>query len=206
MKQVFKFNITIEDIRELKPCYDLVTKLGENWQGNLINILEHNDLSTKDKIWVVTRFLGVESARLFSVLVASEALSKIKTESPQWIKQINNIIHVSELFARGKATDKERYAARSAACYVVYSAADSAAEYAARSVAYSVADYAAYSAAEYAAEYAARSAADSVADSAVYSAVYSAARSNQVAQLVKIVNSLIQHSAQALTANDRVSL
>ena len=61
-----KFNVTLEDLRKLNPCYEPSTKLGENWSGTLIDILDHKDIKPDDKIWAVSKLIDDKTARLFA--------------------------------------------------------------------------------------------------------------------------------------------
>jgi len=103
--------LTISDIRDLKPCYDPATKVAEDWQGTVIDILRLENVPKQDRIWVVTHFLGDKTNRLFAVWCAREALSRIKNPDPCSITACD----VAERFAHGDATvDELRTAARAA--------------------------------------------------------------------------------------------
>ncbi len=143
--------ITLQQIRDLSPCYDPKKYLPENWAGTVIDILNVEDCPANDRLWVVLRedFIDAKKLRLFAVWCAREALKLIDKPDQRSIEACN----VAERYANGEATDDELSAAYSAA----YSAARSAAYYAARDAARS----AAYSAADFAADFAARSAARS---------------------------------------------
>ena len=47
---MIKFNITLEDLRALNPCYDPATKLGNNWSGTLLDLLNDSRIPDDDKI------------------------------------------------------------------------------------------------------------------------------------------------------------
>ena len=132
----FKFNVNLEDLRKLGPCYEPSTKLGDNWSGTLLDILEDVRIPNNDKIWAVTKLLDDKTARLFAVYCAREALKNIKGKIDV---RITNCIEVSARFAVEQATDAQRSAARSAA----YAAADAAAADAAAAYAAAAAAYAA---------------------------------------------------------------
>ena len=70
--------LTIEDIRELKPCYDPVKYLPEDWSGTVLDILDIKDCSFNDKLWVVTHFLSDKVNRLFAVYCAKQAIALIE--------------------------------------------------------------------------------------------------------------------------------
>jgi hypothetical protein len=161
----------LEDLRALKPCYDPATKLGSNWSGTLLDILNDSRVPDDDKIWAVTKLVDDKTARLFAVYCARESFKYITNK--KLLDICTETCNVAERFANGLATKEELSAAWSAES-AAYSAAGSAAESAAWSAAYS----AAFSAAESArsAGWSARSAAYSAAwsaDSAAYSAAYS---------------------------------
>ena len=147
MNNKIRFNITLEDLRNLNPCYDPATKLGNGWSGTLLDILNGSRIPDDDKIWAVTKLLDEKTARLFAVHCAKEAIKNIKDKVDE---RIIKCIEVAEKFANGQASDEERYAAesaaRSAARSAAWSAAWSAAESAARSAAWSAAESAAWSA------------------------------------------------------------
>ena len=146
--------LTIEDIRDLSPCYDPVKYLSKNWKGNVIDILDVNDCPVEDRIWVVTKLLDDKTNRLFAVDCAKRALDRIEDPDPRSLKAVE----IAEKYAYGNATDKELGAAWDAA-----NSAACDANSAARSAAY-------------AAYYAARDAASSAAWDAAWSAAWSAAR------------------------------
>jgi hypothetical protein len=98
-----KFNITVNDINELKPCYPAETKLGENWSGNLIDVLKLEKTSPEDKLWAVTLFLGDRLNRLFAVHCARQALMLIENPDHRSVAACD----VAERFANGQATKEE---------------------------------------------------------------------------------------------------
>ena len=171
--------ITLQQIRDLKPCYDPAKFLPENWTGTVVDILNVNDCPAKDRLWVVLRekFIDAKTLRLFAVWCAREALKLIDNPDERSIEACN----VAERYANGEATDKELTAAFSAARNAARNAAFSAASSAARNAAYSAARYGASSAARNAAAYSAAR------NAAAYSAARNAAAYSQINQLVKML-------------------
>jgi len=101
--------ITIQQIRELSPCYDPAKYLPENWEGTVIDILNIESCPIKDRFWVVLRedFIDAKTLRLFAVWCARSV--------PQTDERCINAINVAECFANGLATKEELSAARDAA-------------------------------------------------------------------------------------------
>lgn len=135
-----QFNITIEDIRAKKPCYDPIKYLPENWSGTLLDILDIKGCRFDDRLWVVTWFLSDKLNRLFAVYCARQALALIKNPDPRSVKACE----VAERFALGKATENElaadsRAAAMAAAMDAAWSAAWAATRAAGRYAAWSAA-------------------------------------------------------------------
>ena len=114
--------LTIEDIRDLEPCYDPTEYLPEDWSGTVLDILDIKDCSLEDRLWVVTFFLSDKVNRLFAVYCARQAIALV--ENPD--ERVLEAVEVAERFALGKATKKELAAARVAAD-AVWAAASGAA-------------------------------------------------------------------------------
>ena len=116
--------ITLQQIRDLSPCYDPTKYLPENWKGTVIDILNVEDCPAQDRLWVVLHeeFIDAKTLRLFAVWCAREALKLIDKPDQRSIEACN----VAERYANGDATDDEL----SAADYAAYSAARSADYYA----------------------------------------------------------------------------
>lgn len=122
--------ITLQQIRDLSPCYDPTKYLPENWKGTVIDILNVEACPANDRLWVVLReeFIDAKKIRLFAVWCAREALKLIDKPDQRSIEACN----VSERYANGEATKEEL----TAADYAAYSAARSADYSAARSADY----------------------------------------------------------------------
>lgn len=129
--------LTIQDIRDIEPCYDPTEYLPEDWSGTIIDILNVEDCPAIDRLWVVTRFLDDRTNRLFAVWYAREELKLIENPDPRSVEVCN----VAERFANGEATDQELNAARDAARDAAWDA-----EYADRDAAWAAVWAAAYAA------------------------------------------------------------
>ena len=110
---------TIEDIRDLQPCYDPNKWLPENWEGTVVDILDHPEIPPQDKIWVVRNWIDDRTLRLFAVWCAREALKLISNPDPRSVEACN----VAERFANGEATSGELAATAIAATYAATAAA-----------------------------------------------------------------------------------
>ena len=131
-----KNKISLKDIAAEYPCYpDLANKFGvpESWEGSLLDILESDKVSSRDKIWVAVRFLPTDDVVCFARFCADQA---------------SRLVDVAD-YAATYADHAATYADHAAA-YAAYAAtyADHAAAYAAYAAAYAAyASYAAYAAA-----------------------------------------------------------
>jgi len=143
---------TIDDIRQLGPCYDPARYLPEDWSGTALDILAVEDCPSEDRLWVVLHdeWIPSRTMRLFAVRCARQALALIDSPDPRSVAACD----VAERYANGQADDKELAAAWDAAWDAVWDAARDAAW-----VAASAAAGAAASAAAWAAAWAAASAA-----------------------------------------------
>lgn len=103
--------LTLDDIRDLSPCYDPSRYLTEDWSGTVADILRIDDCPPQDRIWVVVRLIDAKTARLFAVWCAREALALVPNPDPRSIAACE----VAERYAHGQATDEERRAAWAAA-------------------------------------------------------------------------------------------
>ncbi len=100
---------TIDDIRELEPCYDPGRYLPEGWQGTALDILRVTDCPAQDKLWVVCHqgWIDDKTLRLFAVWCARRALALIANPDPRSIAACD----VAERYANGEATSEELAAA-----------------------------------------------------------------------------------------------
>jgi hypothetical protein len=117
--------ITLQEIRDLNPCYDPAKFLPENWTGTVIDILNVENCPAKDRFWVVLRdkFIDAKTLRLFAVWCAREALKLVDKPDERSIEACN----VAEKYANGKATDEELSAAWADASAAAWAAASAAA-------------------------------------------------------------------------------
>ncbi len=121
---------TNNTIRSWSPCYDPAEKYpDEATQHTVITILDDENLSHADRIWVIMRtdLVSEKLMRLFAVHCARTVVDKTTDE------RSINAINVAERFANGEANEADLSAAESAAWYAAESAASSAARSAARS-------------------------------------------------------------------------
>jgi hypothetical protein len=193
---------TIADIRSWNPCYDPNKFLPENWNGTVLDILNHETIPPKDKLWVVCRedLIDAKTLRLFAVWCARQVEHLMTDERSK------AVLVVAEKFAHGEATEVELAAAGAAARDAAGDAAEAAwaAGAAARDAARDAAGAAAWAAA-WAAGDAARDAAWDAARDAARDAAWAAgdaardaawaagdaardaAKDAQVGQLLKMV-------------------
>ena len=66
-------SLTIQDIRDLKPCYDPDEYLPEDWTGTVEDILLLEDCPAKDRIWVAVRLMPRFLVECFAVDCALSA-------------------------------------------------------------------------------------------------------------------------------------
>ena len=102
---------TYKDIVSWDPCYDPIKYIPKDWEGTIVDILDLNDCSFKERLWVVLRpdFLSEKLVRLFAVWCARQVQHLMKD------KRNLEALDVAERFANGLATQEELDAAREAA-------------------------------------------------------------------------------------------
>ena len=102
---------TIEDIRSWNSCYDRALYLPEGWSGTALEILKHEAIPAKDKLWVVLResIIDDKTLRLFAVWCCRQVQHLML--DPRSIAAVD----VTERFALGEATKEEMDAAWDAA-------------------------------------------------------------------------------------------
>ena len=114
--------ITAEMVLEKNPCKEWVDRLKNEFAGQektLIEILQMDDISPVDRLWVVTSFLDAKTNRLFAVWCAREALKLIDSPDPRSVAACD----IAEKYAHGAAAAEELAAAYAAAAAVAGSAA-----------------------------------------------------------------------------------
>ena len=107
--------------REAKACYDPATVLGEDWNGTALDILDHPQVPSEDKIWAVCAKGALPESVQWLMAVAfvretplhdGRNVVDLSTD-----ERSLKALEVAELHALGKATDGELDAARGAARY-----------------------------------------------------------------------------------------
>lgn len=166
---------TINDIRSWQPCYDPARHLPENWSGTVADILRHDTIPPKDKIWVVCReeLIDAKTLRLFAVWCARQ-VQHLMTDA-----RSITALDVAERFANGDATQAALAAARVVAWAAAWDATGDATGDAAKD--------AAKAAARAAARAAAWAATGDAAGDAAWDAAKDATGDAQVAQLLRMV-------------------
>jgi hypothetical protein len=116
---------TIDDIRDLYPCYDPIEKLPSDWSGTIVDLLLEYNVPPQDRIWVVTQWISDKINRLLAVWCSRQASAVLDEPDPR----LTAACDVAERYANGDATDEELSAALSSAdaarnnAYAVRSAA-----------------------------------------------------------------------------------
>ena len=79
--------ITIQDIRDLDPCYDPGRYLPDNWSGTVMDILEIDSCPVEDRFWVVLReeFLPENLLHEFACLCAESVLHSYEDSTRKMI-------------------------------------------------------------------------------------------------------------------------
>jgi len=172
--------------RNKNACYDPADVLGDNWTGTIIDIMNHEKVPSKDKIWAACHVMTDKQLRLFAVRSVRQTPLKDGRVVVDLLEDQRslNALDVAERFANGEATPEElaaawaaaRDAARAAARDAARAAARDAARAAARAAARDAARDAAWAAARDAARAAARAAAWDAARAAAWDAARDAAR------------------------------
>jgi hypothetical protein len=175
--------LTWADFAEHKPCYNPAEKYGE-WEGTILDLMQHPDIPAKDKVWAFTRegIVDDKTLRLFAVACARRVQNLMQD------KRSINALDVAERYANGKATEDELAAASDAAWAAASDAAWPTARDAAMDSAWAAARDAARDAAWAAAWSAARDAAwaavrDAARDAARYAARAAASETERKAQI-----------------------
>ena len=113
--------INCDIFKKAEACFDPATVLGEDWNGTALDILDHPQIPSEDKIWAVCAkgALPESVQRLMAVAFVRETtlhdgrnVVDLSTD-----ERSLKALEVAELHALGKATDGELDAARGAARY-----------------------------------------------------------------------------------------
>ena len=134
--------LTWANFAKHEPCYNPAEKYGE-WQGTILDLMQHPDIPAKDKVWAFTRkgIVDDKTLRLFAVAC------KRRVQHLMNDQRSLDALDVAERYANGNATEGLLNAARTAAWEAAWDAANNAAWYAASAAANNAAIYAAWAAA-----------------------------------------------------------
>ncbi len=113
---------TIQDIRDLNPCYDPARFLAENWTGTVLDILDVVECLEIDRIWVTVQLIDAKIVRLYAVWCIREALALIDAPDQRFI----TVCDVIEQHVHGKVSDVKLAAAVEAARAAAEAAAEAA--------------------------------------------------------------------------------
>ena len=111
--------INCDIFKKAEACFDPANVLGEDWNGTALDILDHPQIPSKDKIWAVCAegALPESAQRLMAVAFVRETplhdgrnVVDLSTD-----ERSLKALEVIELHALGRATDGELDAARGAA-------------------------------------------------------------------------------------------
>lgn len=107
---------TMSDIRALHPCYDPARYAPEDWTGTALDVLKAEQVSAKDRLWLVCHesWIDDRTLRLFAVWCARRALAMIDDPHPDSVAACD----VAERYANGQASEKELNFAQIAALAV----------------------------------------------------------------------------------------
>lgn len=86
---------TVNDINLHGPCYDPTFHFAPNKRYTLFDFLDHGTCPSKDKIWVITRFLDDRDNWRFALWCARDALSTVPgphVEVADLLDQIEKIV------------------------------------------------------------------------------------------------------------------
>jgi hypothetical protein len=105
--------------REAKACYDPATVLGEDWNGTALDILDHPQIPSEDKIWAICAKGALPES--VQSLMAVAFVRETPLHDGRNVVDLSTderslkALEVIELHALGRATDEELDAARGAA-------------------------------------------------------------------------------------------
>ena len=134
--------LTWADFAKHEPCYNPAEKYG-NWQGTILDLMQHPEIPAKDKVWAFTRegIVGDKTLRLFAVGCAKKVQHLMKDQ------RSIDALDVAERYANGNATKDELAAAWAAAREAAWDAARASARTSAEDAAWEAAEAAAWAAA-----------------------------------------------------------
>jgi len=137
--------------REAKACYDPATVLGEDWNGTALDILDHPQIPSEDKIWAICAKGALPES--VQSLMAVAFVRETPLHDGRNVVDLSTderslkALEVIELHALGRATDEELDAARGAAKDAAMDAAGDVAGAAAAAATWAAAGAAAWDAA-----------------------------------------------------------
>lgn len=104
---------TYKDIKSWDPCYNPSKYIDKNWKGTIIDILNLDNMTFEDKIWVVlrTELISDKVMRLFAVWAYRQCLEFTSPPDPRSI----NATNIAEQYALGNATKEELKSAEESA-------------------------------------------------------------------------------------------
>lgn len=119
---------TIDDIRNLRPCYDPSRYLAEDWTGTALDVLDVKDCPAADRIWVAIGMMpGNDRRRAACCFVRHTPIGDGRTVWDLLTDdRSKKAVEVAEWFADGEATERELDAAWDAAWNVAGAAAGAA--------------------------------------------------------------------------------
>lgn len=68
---------TIDDIRELGPCYDPSRHLPEDWSGDILDILAMSHIPVRDRMWVMDAVLHEDEDVRACRILAAKAVESV---------------------------------------------------------------------------------------------------------------------------------
>jgi hypothetical protein len=117
--------------REAEACFDPANVLGEDWNGTALDILDHPQIPSDDKIWAICAkgALPESVQRLMAVAFVRETPLHDGRNVVDLSTGERSVkaLEVAELHALGRATDGELDAARGAAWNAAWDASSAAA-------------------------------------------------------------------------------
>jgi len=123
----------IDDIRNLRPCYDPSRYLPEHWSGTALDVLDVKDCPAADRIWVAIGMMPENDRRLAACCFVRR--TPVGGGKTVWDlltdDRSRKAVEVAERFAVCEATERELDAAWDAAD-AAWAAARAAADAAAR--------------------------------------------------------------------------
>jgi len=102
--------ITLKEVMAKQPCFNPTSRADLGADASLSEIMDYSQLSIRERLWVVERFLDEKWRRLYMIRCARNAIDKVIEESVDALT--TNALTVAERFAHDKATKDEIFVAR----------------------------------------------------------------------------------------------